>query len=366
VEFATSEAIAKLLTRDREVVLSEWEASARALPGTSDLSSETLRDHLPPLIDELAVELAKPHSESRELQMFCAHGEHRLKLGIPIAMVIDELRLLRRTIGQHAEHAGFALAGDAGNLIHEIIDKGIRAAVDTYIRRRDADEAKRREEHLTFVVHDLRSPLSAIYYAILLVERELAETGASERLRTIHATIKRNIERMQALIAKLLHEEENIRIGLDVRARRSLVTLWPIVESAIRVLNPLSTNANVKVTTQLDPELLVYADPELLERVFQNLIANAIEHAPDGSIVIGATRRDDGGVDIWASDNGKGIAPELQQKIFDKHQTNRREQGGLGLGLTVVKRIIEAHGGTVSVESVPDNGTTFYIFIPGT
>jgi two-component system, OmpR family, phosphate regulon sensor histidine kinase PhoR len=365
LEFASPQAVAALLKRDKQLLLAEWEAAARRLLGADRLSPEALRDHMPFLIDELARELERPSGEERRLQMFCAHGEHRLTMGIHIAQVIDEYRLLRSCIVGHLERAGLALVGDANRWVHHIIDEGVRASVETYINRRDAEEKKQREEYLKFIVHDLRSPLSAIYYAILLIERELSDASVSERVRATQAAIKRNIERMQGLIVKLLQQEDNLCTDPELRAHRSIGNLRPIVESAIRTLAPLSVSAATRVENQVSPELMIHADPELLERLFQNLVANAIEHTPRGAVRIGAAARDDGAVEIWISDNGRGIPPDLRARIFEKYQTERPGNDGVGLGLSVVKRIVDAHGGDIALESAPHQGTTFRLHIPG-
>jgi signal transduction histidine kinase len=99
--------------------------------------------------------------------------------------------------------------------------------------------------------------------------------------------------------------------------------------------------------------------------VFQNLIANAIEHTPRGEIVIGARQPcAEGAVECWVSDNGAGIPRELLEKIFDKEQVDRETESGSGLGLAIVKTFTEAHGGTVTVESNEGAGSTFRFSVP--
>jgi signal transduction histidine kinase len=104
----------------------------------------------------------------------------------------------------------------------------------------------------------------------------------------------------------------------------------------------------------------------LLRRVFQNLVANAIKYTPRGEVVIGSRKLGPGGaVECWVSDNGAGIPEALLDKVFDKGETDPANEGGTGLGLAVVKTFVEAHGGTVAVESKVGFGSTFRISLPG-
>jgi two-component system phosphate regulon sensor histidine kinase PhoR len=110
----------------------------------------------------------------------------------------------------------------------------------------------------------------------------------------------------------------------------------------------------------------VYADAGLLKRVFQNLIANAIRHSPQGEVIIGARKLSADGVECWVMDTGTGISAEMLEKVFDKSETDSQmdEGSGLGLGLAIVKTFVEAHGGNVTVESKEGVGSTFRFTLP--
>lgn len=112
-------------------------------------------------------------------------------------------------------------------------------------------------------------------------------------------------------------------------------------------------------------DLVVYADADLLRRVFQNVIANAMKYIRRGEVIIGAREPgEEGTVECWVSDNGAGISEELLDKVFDKGETDPGHEGGMGLGLTIVKTFIEAHGGMVTVESKTGIGSTFRFSLP--
>jgi signal transduction histidine kinase len=118
------------------------------------------------------------------------------------------------------------------------------------------------------------------------------------------------------------------------------------------------------VLNHVPHDLRVHADARLLTRVFQNLIANAIAHTPHGDVVLGAQASTGGRIELWVSDNGAGISQERIAHVFEKYETDRHGEHGAGLGLAIVKTFVEAHEGTVEVESTPGDGSTFRIMLP--
>jgi signal transduction histidine kinase len=123
--------------------------------------------------------------------------------------------------------------------------------------------------------------------------------------------------------------------------------------------------ASTRLINKVPDDLMIYADAGLLRRVFQNLIANAIQYTPRGEVIIGARELDtEGVVECWVSDNGAGIPEELLAKIFDKGETDPANESGMGLGLAIVKTFTEAEGGKVTVDSKEGFGSTFRFSLP--
>lgn len=364
MQLATPQALAAMLKLDKASVVSDWEAHAAQMAGASRLSAPALRDHLPLLIDELVKDLEHPHQSSELSHASSIHGSDRLKTGMDLPQIVEEYKLLRLCIVQHAERIGLDITREANRVMDELIDDGIRNAVKTYVALRDETERKQREDYLTFVVHDLRAPLTAIYNAILLIELELRNAPISDRARAIPAAIKRNIERMQALMVKLLQAEQT-RVAPSSRVPRTAVELRPIVESVVRTLAPSAAAHATCVTNEISPDAIIRADAGMLERVFQNLVNNAIAYTPGGSVTVGAAGAADGSVECWVADNGRGIPADLKERVFDKYLTDRSHEGGVGLGLAIVKRLVEAHGGKIHIDSQEGAGTTVRFHIPG-
>lgn len=364
MELATPRALAALLRRDKEVLLAAWEAKVQRLPEVPGAPVAVLRDDIPRLIEALAEGLARTGSTAGPAQpASAAHGAQRQQIGAHLAVIVEEYRLLRSTILEHADAEGLLVAGDVNRAVNDALDEGVKTAIHTYIKQRDGTERRRREEYLRFVVHDLRSPLSAIYYAIVLAEKELEQLSVSERVRSIHTAVKRNIERMSGLIVKLLQEEENLRTAAHIEPVRETVELRQVVQTVAQTLRSLAASSDTAIVNDVAPDLVVRADIELLGRIFQNLITNAIEFTPKGRVVVGASAGQDGRVECWVSDNGRGMPLEIKRTVFEPYVSTDKERGA-GLGLAIVKRLVEAHGGQIDVESREGDGTTVRFSLP--
>lgn len=349
--------LADFLRGDKDALVAAWAAEVKRLPRESELSQPVLLDHIPVLIDELVHDLELLAATGGTANVSRIHGEQRQTVGLSIRHIVEEYKLLRTCIIDHAESAGWIIAGESGRLLNKLIDEAIKTSIAAYVEHRDSEERNRREEYVSFIVHDLRSPLTAVYYAMLLLEKRLAKIRAEEQDLSIPAAVKRNLEHMQALIIKLLQAEQNIKMGSELEVERSTVHLQAAVRTAIEALSPSARRNETAVVNDVPDDLVVSADPELLQRAVQNLLSNAIDYAPKGTVTIGASA-DDGNVECWVTDDGEGIADEEISKVFDKFHTSRPGGGGMGLGLAVVKQIVEAHGGTVELESRLGQGTT--------
>ena len=157
----------------------------------------------------------------------------------------------------------------------------------------------------------------------------------------------------------------NLQTEIGLRLERRSFDLWPLVESLVHDLHPVAGTSSVRLINQVPEDLMVFADANLLRRVFQNLIANAIKYTPLGEISIGAgCAEGNATVECWVEDNGAGIEAERIDKVFDKLETDNLDAGGMGLGLAIVRTFVEAHGGEVKVKSQPGAGSTFRFTLP--
>jgi PAS domain S-box-containing protein len=231
--------------------------------------------------------------------------------------------------------------------------------------RERAEEANRlKDEFLAVVSHELRSPLNAIMgWASLLRTRDLDEQTA----RAIE-TIQRNAQTQNQLIGDLLDVSRIVsgQMRLNVRP----FELVSVIKAAIEVIRPGADAKSIRLQILLDPSAgPVTGDPDRLQQVFWNLLSNAIKFTPVGGRVQIKLQRVDSHAEFSVSDTGKGIDPKLLPVIFERFRqgdsSTTREHGGLGLGLAIVRHLVELHGGVVHARSEGvGKGAEFVVELP--
>ena len=362
--------LAELLVLERDGLLARWRRQVRELPSARDLDSPTLNDHLPQFVSELAAALRSGSRETiaeavEHKSEAAEHGLQRVADGFDIVEVVAEYNILRGCIQDLAAEKGLILQGEVFHVVNRVLDGAIGSAVQNYSTAQALEVQHRREEHLAFIAHDLRTPLQAIAMAATLLELKLPGEGANAEIAMLHKTMKRNIQQLDALATAVLKENSNLLTEGGAKLERRAFDLWPLVEGLTRELNPLAGTGSTRLINEVPQDLRIYADANLLTRVFRNLIANAITHTPSGDVVIGAREFGAGGVvECWVSDNGSGIPADQLAHVFDKYETDHKDDHATGLGLAIVKTFVEAHDGTVTVESEPGQGSTFRIKLP--
>ena len=255
---------------------------------------------------------------------------------------------------------------DASDLaLAEEVARRATLAVDNAQLYRTAQHATRlRDEVLGIVSHDLRNPLSAISMCASSLA-ELPEDATAERARELAETIQASSEWMQRMIQDLLDvgSIEAGRLSLERRTEDPFV----LVHQSIGMFERAAEQRSVTIRTELPEDLpAVHADGERVLQVLGNLIGNAVKFVgPGGRVTVRARRRDDV-VEIAVADTGPGIPADELPKIFDRFWHSRRTSSvrGTGLGLTIARGIVEAHGGQLRVESTVGVGTTFAFTLP--
>ena len=363
--------LAQLVERERDALLAGWRAQVRALPAARDLDAPTLNDHIPHLLAELASALRAGSNETIAQALLDgsppAHGLQRVKDGFDIEEVVAEYNILRGCIHDLAERNGLSIQGRPFHVLNRVLDGAIGAAVQSFATQKSLEVRQRREDYLAFVAHDLRTPLSAISLSARVLEMLLARdrTEIPEATRMLKA-LNRNVKHLEVLVGKVLEENTNLETEVGVKLERREFDLWPMVEALIHDLHPVAGTGTTRLSNTVPEDLVVYADANLVRRVLQNLIANAIAYTPRGEVIIGARETGAAGeIACFVRDNGAGIPPERCQTVFEKHETDPAKDGGLGLGLAIVKTFVEAHDGVVTVESELGAGSTFRFTLPG-
>ena len=224
---------------------------------------------------------------------------------------------------------------------------------------------QRREEFLAMLSHELRNPLAAIISATAVLEES---AGPHARVRRCHGVLDRQSSHMKRLLDDLLDVSRITSDKLAIEVED--LDLRGTIEMAIETTSPLFAERGIRLATRIaDGPLPVKGDGRRLVQVITNLLANAASHSPPGTSVWLAAARDGHQLHLSVLDDGDGIAPELQPHIFElfvqAEQKLDRSRGGLGVGLSLVKAIVERHGGTISVHSDGDGkGSEFRIALP--
>lgn len=358
---------ARLFRKEAEAVLTRWRQEVAKLPSAKGLSVPVLNDHIPQLLEEVAVAF-ETRSDTSITEALIegtpeAHGEQRLADGFDIVEVVAEYNILRGCLHDAADENGLSMAGKPFHILNRVFDGAIGLAVEAYAAQQAAEVQHRREDYLAFVTHDLRTPLNAISLATSVLESTLPREGDPWKMVTV---LHRNVDHLQALVNRVLDEAAHIETAIGVRMELRSFDLWPTVETLIQELRPAGGKSHITFSNMVPTDLEVFADASLVKRILQNLIGNAITYAPRGEITIGAGSNgdDDGFVHCWVMDTGKGIPAHLLDLVFMKGEGDEERAESRGLGLAIVKLFVEAHGGSVQVESVEGKGSIFRFTLP--
>jgi PAS domain S-box-containing protein len=233
-----------------------------------------------------------------------------------------------------------------------------------------ADQHRRKDEFLAMLSHELRNPLAPIRSATHLLR--LQERGSENLIaKQAREVIERQVAHLTRLISDLL--EVSRIVNSRIRLKRETIDLCQAVQHALETAAPLLSRQNHGLTTAFpDPAaepVWVKADPTRLEQVFVNLLGNAAKYTSKGGHIWVSLEREHNHAVVRVRDSGIGIAPEMLPHIFDLFaQADRsleHSQGGLGVGLSIVHRLVEMHGGTVEARSEGlRKGSEFIVRLP--
>ena len=222
-----------------------------------------------------------------------------------------------------------------------------------------------KDEFLAILSHELRTPLTSILgWSNLLAAGNLDDAATKRALETI----VRNARAQRQLIDDLLDISRIItgKLRLDVQP----LELAPIIAAVVDGVRPAADARSIHLRTALDSHLRpISGDPDRLRQIIWNLLTNAIKFTPEGGRVEVGLERTDSHVEVTISDTGQGIAPEFLPHVFERFSqsdsSSTRRHGGLGLGLSIVRQLVELHGGTVTATSPgAGEGTTFKVIFP--
>jgi signal transduction histidine kinase len=284
----------------------------------------------------------------------------------------------------HRDHSLDIAATQAGaadylikdHLKSDVLERSIRYALAQhqmaeerlrFAREQEAREAANRakDEFLAMVSHELRSPLNAILGWARLLRSSPMDQETIDRALEI-------IERSATAQARLIDDLLDVSRIISGKLRLNLIEVEPgiLVAAAVDAALPQAQAKQLQLSSELDSRVgTVAVDPDRLQQIVANLLSNAIKFTPAGGRVDVRLSRMDGAARLTVSDNGQGIPVEFLPHIFDRYQqamgVRDTTQSGLGLGLAIVRHLVDMHGGTVSATSDGNGaGSTFEVRLP--
>jgi len=252
------------------------------------------------------------------------------------------------------------------HFVHELARRA-SIAIDNERLYRESQEASRlKDQFLATISHELRTPLTSIAgWAAILQRKNIDEKILVQAL----DGIQRNVRLQTSLVEDLLDVSRIItgKLRLDPK----VVDLHTLVASSVDNMRSMTDAKSIKVAFIAEGHTgPILCDPNRIQQIFWNLLSNAIKFTPaNGNIKVVVRRNQANGAEIIVSDTGIGIAPEFLPFVFDRFRqfdgSTTRNVAGLGLGLSIVKHLVELHGGTVHAESAGvGQGSTFRVILP--
>ncbi len=316
----------------------------------SNSISDYVENETRPAVEAMLLE-AQAGNAQCEVRLLCANGEATSAYLSATAVqegAVGTCLMLTDLTDQKRHQQLVAAESLARNLLSEL---------------QNAD--RRKDEFLAMLAHELRGPLAPLRNMLDFMKRA---TGDPAQLEQARNTMQRQLDHLVRLVDDLLDISRITRDRIELRKER--VELASIVYQSVEVCRPLAESANHRITINLPHEpIYLHADPVRLTQVFSNLLNNACKYTePEGNISLTAGRRD-GDVEVIVKDSGVGISPDKLRSVFEMFsqvdQTLERSQGGLGIGLTLVRRLVEMHGGSVEAASPGEGqGSEFTVRLP--
>jgi len=285
---------------------------------------------------------------------------------VPASTVIVPILLHEQPVGALAvmgRHIGTYNSDDVR--FFEALGRRMGLALENSRLYREAQKANRlKDEFVALVSHELRTPLTPILGGVYMLRTEGHDDRVFERALDL---IERNAKAQVRIVNDLL-DVSRITSG-KLRLNMEPVDLTKVIHAAVETVGPASDAKEIHIDLDLQSAAVTWGDADRLQQVMWNLLANAVKFTPNGGRILVELRDIEGPVEIRVTDNGIGIDPEFLPFVFERFRqanTSRtRVHGGLGLGLAIVRHLVESHGGTVHAESSGDErGATFIVRLP--
>lgn len=396
--------VSGFLRQHKDAIVRSWETRVISEDHAIELTGLALRNDIPQLLEELAVWLASDAASETSLaaEKALAHVMQRLDAGLSLAQVLREYRLLRETLieevlrAEAAEQERAAASGKGGRFarIEELarlnagLDVVLSQSIEQFVEERDrraaaerasaaqnlkesnqqlVDSDRRKNHFLAVLSHELRNPLTPIKNSLYILDRAVPGGDQARRAKDV---IERQINQLSHLVDDLLDVTRIARGKIQLQRRR--VEINELVQRTIDDHRAVFQTADVRL--EMEPAaqpVFVDADWNRTAQVVSNLLQNAAKFTLRGGRVLVTVERDAQAQQavLRVADTGLGMKPEMVARLFEPFiqadETLDRSKGGLGLGLALIKGLVEQHGGSIEARSQGlDRGSEFIVRLP--
>ena len=351
--------LAALLKLKRQELIDRWSAGTKRDNTTDPLPQAELLDHIPRFVDELIAALYPEVVPLPSLgENALEHGAQRLGLGFNVAEVVREYGTLHRCIIEIADEAAQPITTHEQLVIARWLNAGIANALSQYVNDRDAELHRQSAEHLGFIAHEIRNPLSSVTMAFRLLQKgPLAQGGRAADL------LERNLRRVVDVIDNALHHAS---LNMGVAPKPEAVTLRGFLEELELDCGAEAQAKGIEIVVAVAGDLTIEADPRLLHSALSNLLQNALKFSQPNTEIHVRAQRDEGQILIEIEDTCGGLPPGRAEDLFRPLVQRGKDQTGFGLGLAISRQAAQAHNGTLRVRDLPGKGCVFTLELPAT
>lgn len=365
-----------VVSKTLDGVVTSWNVAAERLFGLTaeEMIGQPITRIIPQDLQHEEVEILSKLRRGERIERFETtrlHKEgHRLEISLTVSPVRDSTGVIVGaakiahdiTARRRAERTLLEREAQLAKLLSE------RESIleSERVARSEAERLSHmKDEFLATLSHELRTPLNAIQGWVALLRRRAV---TSQDLERGLETIERNVRNQAQIVNDLLDMSRVIsgKVHIEVQP----MNLHDVVNNAIETLRPSAVAKNIRIQAMLDSRIgLVRGDPNRLQQVLWNLLSNAVKFTPGGGRIQVVLERVNSHVEICVEDSGIGIRADILPYVFDRFRQGdpgtTRQYGGLGLGLSIVKSLVELHGGSVRVKSPGENqGSSFIVALP--
>ena len=374
--------LADFILANVEPILEQWEAFARSVwPAGATADVAEVRDDAEHLLRETAIDMRSGQTSVER----AGKSNGRAASGFDLEAVIAEHRALRASVlrlWRESDPTPDLRDVDDLTRFNESVDQSLAHAVRSHVQqverdrvvalaneqasRKDSEAANRANDmFLTMLSHEMRTPLNAIgLWLSILRQEHVEEKYRQEGLDVIERNTRAQVQLIEDVLDLSRIASGKLRMNIGACELADLIT------AGVNAVRPAAEARGITINVQLDPSASdALCDGVRIQQVVSNLVSNAVKFTREGGRVDVTLSREQSSTQIQVSDDGQGISAELLPLVFDRFRqadsSTRRRLSGLGLELSVVKHVVEAHGGTVEATSPGEGkGSTFTVRLP--